>query len=339
MILLQQWLEDKSFVNWVKQLNKMDIVKWEEYLNEHPEHWETAKKGRIIVEGIDFQKIEDASNEGKESLISLWEKIEANRTRRNNNSVQKKNPTAVVRYLGRRWFAAASIAAVMLISSALYFQFLHSSEIIIATGYGEQNEVTLPDGSIVTLNANSKLTYTSQFSRKVELEGEAFFEITKKPETGEKFQVITPDLSVVVLGTSFNVNARNDQTKVFLEEGKVELEMDRAVDGRIEMAPGDEITYSRKHKKQTAKRKNVSVLENASWKEGALMFNKTSLVDALYDIEDIYGIHFIIESEGLREMEITGGIPIKDLKVTLETLKDIYEIQIRIEGERYFISK
>ena len=196
----------------------------------------------------------------------------------------------------------------------------------------------MPDGSLVILNSISRLTYNSKNPRIVSLEGEAFFEVEKKPDTGAKFQVTTQDLLVTVLGTSFNVNARNDQTKIFLEEGKVELNIEDAEKEMIKMNPGDLITYSKKENKLKENLKNVSVLENASWKDGVIVFNKTPLIDALYHIEDIYGIQFVLESDEMKEEEITGGVPIRDLKVTLETLNEIYGIQIRIEGQRYFLS-
>ena len=75
------------------------------------------------------------------------------------------------------------------------------------------SEILLPDGSAVTLNANSKLQYYTHSARKVWLEGEAFFEVKKIPETAEPFQVVTNDLTITVLGTTFNVNSRNEQTK------------------------------------------------------------------------------------------------------------------------------
>ena len=189
------------------------------------------------------------------------------------------------------------------------------------------------------MNSNSRLVFNSKSPRNVRLNGEAFFEVKRLPESGEIFQVTTQDLTVTVLGTSFNVNARNDQTKVFLEEGLVELEIVDADDEIIQMKPGDLITYSRKEKKLKENRHNVSVLENASWKDGALIFNETPLGEALFEIEDIYGIHLIIQSDELRKEQITGGVPIRDLKVTLETLSQVYGIRIRSEGQRYFLSR
>lgn len=337
MVLLEQWLSDQSFVNWAKQQSDIDIAKWEEYLNGDSRLWETAKVGKQILLGISFKEIQRNKEHSNNSLKSLLIKIDSSKIASSSKKKEKKD-TKVFR-IPQRWRIASSVASILIIASVAFFQFFHSSEVLYATGFGEQMEIELPDGTSVTLNANSKLAYNSKKSRVVQLEGEAFFEVVKKIETNENFQVITPDLAVTVLGTSFNVNARNDQTKVYLEEGIVELKIEDVEDEVIHMEPGDLVTYSKKDKKLKENRQNVSILENLSWKDGALIFNSKPLIDALYDIEDIYGIHFVLESNDLKEEEITGGVPIKDLEVTLETLNEVYGIQFRAEGKRYFLSK
>ena len=337
LALLEKWLSDPSFVSWAKHNDDEAIAKWEEYLNGEPLLWETAKAGRKIILGIPFKEISRDKAKAEKSLNTLFEKLSATNSADRKEDIRPQHKTKILK-IRRRWLMAASMVVFMLISSVAYFQFFESSEVLLSTRYGEQTEILMPDGSTVTLNSNSRITYNTKNPRLVRLEGEAFFEVAKMPETNEKFLVITPDLAVNVLGTSFNVNARNDQTKVFLEEGIVELEIEDVEEEVIKMKPGDLITYSKKENKLKENRKNVSVIENVSWKEGAIIFNKTPLTEALFDIEDIYGIQFVIETDNLKEEEITGGVPIRDLKVTLETLNEVYGIQIRSEGQRYFLS-
>src|SRR5579872_616700 len=91
----------------------------------------------------------------------------------------------------------------------------------IRTGYGEIKSVLLPDSSVVTLNANSTMRIPEQWTeasgRQVWLEGEAYFQVQKKPATAEKFVVHTKEVDVEVLGTKFNVNARRERAVVSLE--------------------------------------------------------------------------------------------------------------------------
>lgn len=332
-IRLEQWHEDPSFINWALQREGKDIAKWEHYFNQHPHHWELAKEGRSLLRGIPFQDIAAEPTAGQAALDRLMNRLEAS------SSELIPSPKTQTVSFWRPWRLVASAALFMLVSGLVYLQFFHHTEVMLATTYGQQLETLLPDGSKVTLNANSRLRYHTQEPRKVWLEGEAFFEIKKIPETDADFQVLTEDLTVTVLGTSFNVNSRNDQTKVFLEEGKVRLKVDDPATEIMEMDPGDLIAYSKKQNKLKENRKNASSLKNASWKEGTLIFHDTLLPHALYEIEDIYGIHFLLQSEKLQEEVISGGVPIKDLNVTLQTLREVYGISIRSEGKRYFIDE
>lgn len=331
--LLEQWLEDQSFINWALQRDGKDASRWEHYFNDHPYHWELAKEGRAFLLGIPFRDIPVDPDAGQVALNRLMERLEES------PSKQIQLPAVKTGSFWKSWRLVASVALFMLASGFVFFQFLYHTEVILATTYGEQMETYLPDGSKVTLNANSSLKYHTSDPRKVWLEGEAFFEIQKMPKTNADFEVLTQDLTVNVLGTSFNVNTRNDQTRVFLKEGKVKLKVDNPATDVIEMDPGDLIAYSKKQNKLKENRENASALENASWKEGTLIFNDTLLPHALYEIEDIYGIQFVLQSEELKQEIISGGVPIKDLNVTLQTLSEVYGIRIRSEGKRYFIDE
>jgi transmembrane sensor len=333
-VLLEQWLEDPGFLNWAKQSDARDTSSWEHYFNRHPEHWELAKIGRSLVLGIRFQPIPTDEAQSAKDLSALLQRLE----RKSSPLPIQQAPHLRTLPLWKSWTKVAAVALLLFVSGLTYFQFFYHSQVIMSTGYGQQLEACMPDGSHVILNADSRLRYHSSNPRKVWLEGEAFFEVKKIVETRENFQVITEDLKVTVLGTSFNINTRNDQTKVFLQEGKVDLDVDDPQTGTIQMQPGDLIAYSKTQNKLKEQRNNVSTLENASWKEGTLVFNDTPLQKALDEIEAIYGIQFIIQSEALKGEVISGGVPIRNLQVTLQTLGEVYGIHIRPDGIRYFIS-
>lgn len=327
---LHEWLEDQTFLAWAKQTDSKYEAKWESYLNLNPHHWELAKVGREIVLGVPFKEIPRNSGKGQEALAKLQQRIRGKNEKAGNQTV------SMVRR--RSWFVAASLALFVLTSCGLYWQFFYNPRIFLVTDFGQQKEFLLPDGSTVILNANSELRYNRQDPRMVWLDGEAYFKISKKLESGAQFQVITQDLAVNVLGTIFNVNSRNDETEVFLEEGKVMLDIVDPNREAIEMNPGDLVTYSKGRKDLREKRGEISALEAVSWKEGSLVFRKRPLLDALFEIEDIYGIQFIVQTDDLDAEIISGGVPISDLQVTLTTLTEIYGIQMRSAGRRYFIT-
>lgn len=104
----------------------------------------------------------------------------------------------------------------------------------------------LPDHSRVTLNANSRVTYYEETHpqpvREVFLEGEAFFSVVHQERASPvPFIVRTPDLTVQVLGTEFNVNTRRGRTQVVLDDGQIELQLPS--EQKAAMKPGDLVEY------------------------------------------------------------------------------------------------
>jgi len=117
------------------------------------------------------------------------------------------------------------------------------------TSAGEKRKITLPDGSRVFMNENSRLAVSADWAkdqtRKVRLEGEAYFKVEEKIHRGSKvkFVVSTNSLDVEVVGTAFDVNAANQKTQVYLNSGKVQLRI-HGKQGSIDMSPGEMVEYN-----------------------------------------------------------------------------------------------
>lgn len=146
----------------------------------------------------------------------------------------------------RQLLRVAAVFLAVAIVGGLLFLSLHEHEnpICICTAYGKTERITLPDQSVVLLNANSVLSYNDKWTdnktREVWLAGEAYFEVKKSDARGNaKFVVHTDQLSVEVLGTEFNVNNRRGKTQVVLNAGKVRLTSDTTLEKEIIMAPGE----------------------------------------------------------------------------------------------------
>lgn len=138
--------------------------------------------------------------------------------------------------------------ALLLIGLWSYGYFFREQR--VETGNAQLRTVTLYDGSLVTLNANSQLRIPSRFAwltdRQVWINGEAFFAVQKvhDDETGHyrKFTVHTRRADVAVLGTRFTVYSRPQRTQIVLEEGRVEL-TDPATRQLLTMKPGQLVAY------------------------------------------------------------------------------------------------
>jgi len=328
---LKDFIEDVSFNRWILEKSEKDRLIWEEWLTNHPEKETLVADAASILTGIQFNTSFPSSAKVEKELKFLHLSIAA-------KEAARKQPKQMFSGLRRRntLYAIAATVALVLVATFVIPYFLQESSVEHRTAFGQFEQIELPDGSKVALNANSTLKYEATNPRKVWLDGEAFFEVAKKPATGENFQVQTNDLTVKVLGTAFNVNSRNAQTKVFLEEGKVVLEGIELAQHKIEMIPGELVSYSKKDKKIIEQRK-AKTLENTSWKNGVIRFTEVPLSTVLQEITAIYGIQFDTRINNSIDKPFTGGIPNKNLNIALETLKEIYGIEVVQQGKVYII--
>lgn len=236
----------------------------------------------------------------------------------------------------RRWWCLA--ACFLLLISAGFYVF--NDAIFYKTyraGKGMITSVTLEDGSTVTLNANSSIKVLRDFmdheNREVWIEGEAFFEVTRKSDR-MKFIVHTNNFDVEVLGTKFNINNRHCKSEVMLAEGKVKLLVkDKAP---IFMKPGEQVSVSDRKgyfEKQIAKPEKYE-----AWRNNMLVFENTPLSEVAETIQDYYGVSIILNDSLLSTRQFTGTLPNNDLDIILLALKTSYKINIEQKGRRLFLS-
>lgn len=320
---INHFLEDKSFKNWVLQENGTDISFWEFWIANNPERKELVDKARDLVLGVSFKK----ELVSKEKVAFEWEKLESR------IKAKKSAPKRKIRFL-RSISAAASI--VLLISVGFYF-VNKNTKITHKTNYGEILNIKLQDGSDVTLNSNSSLSYYKNESRKVWLSGEAFFEVDKKIVTNAKFWVLTTDLSVEVYGTSFNVNTKKKKTDVFLEEGSIWLSLKNGVNKK--MIPGNYVSYS-SNKNEILEDINVfNPTIKTSWKDGSLLFENLTLERAMEKIEESYGYAIVFKDEESKGTLITGAVPITNIDICIKAIEKSVDVIIIKKDNSLIISK
>jgi len=333
---VEDFTQNEDFVRWVKEEKASDNQFWETLQLEHANKYEEIKEAKAIVSAM--LKVPTQANlsfeEKAEMLQNMQQQIQRNQEGNNKQQYAKLR-------MVKSWRAAAAAAAILLIGLATWFYvnekaFLNQTK--IATTNGQQQSIELPDGSNVKLNANSSLTFDknwdNQENRKVWLRGEAFFEVEKKVSTGQKFQVITKDLTVEVLGTIFNVNSHQEATKVFLEEGKIKLNLNGLKQTTL-MLPGELVAYSESKKEQPIKSKVLPAL-HTSWKDGILQFENTPLKEVLEKLEEIYGVTFEVENTAHYAREIDTGVPIGNLEDAISILDATMDLRI-IKRKNSFI--
>jgi transmembrane sensor len=190
----------------------------------------------------------------------------------------------------------------------------------MTTPKGGQYQLTLADGTKVWLNAASSITYPTAFGgreRKVTITGEAYFEVANNKE--KPFIVNTPEESITVLGTSFNVNVYADEKggKTSLLEGSVKI------DGKL-LKPGQAYTSGN----VTA----TNVQQDIAWKNGLFNFQNVRLEQAMRQLARWYNIE--VKYKGIpREIEFGGEI-VKSLTLqeVISGLEGIEKLHFELTG-------
>ncbi|MFO7922441.1 MAG: FecR domain-containing protein [Bacteroidales bacterium] len=190
----------------------------------------------------------------------------------------------------------------------------------------ETRELELNDGTVVSLNTRSSLTYPARFrgnERRVKLEGEGYFEVTeidKKP-----FIVETQDIEVKVLGTSFYISARRDtlQVEVVVNSGKVVM---ITPDNReLKLSAGQKGIYKMDdHELLEESIENPNYL---SWKTRFIVFENTSLREVFEVLGHTYGVSFRIAGKELENSMLTATFREKSLEDVLEIVRETFGLR------------
>lgn len=314
-------IEEKKLLDWIDQ-NPESILR----LKEEQERLRPV---------ISAQKVETTDKQWSR-LLSFIEPRQPNTSTKNR--------------IRRSVIGITTIAASLVVGLILYSIFNfgpHKTKDVIVTyrsvttTLGEKTSVTLPDGTKVNLNSGSKLRYPSSFSgteRKVELSGEAFFDVVKNETL--PFIVQTHDLNVRVLGTKFNVEAFPNASAVntTLISGKVilEKELNKKMVSLTEMKPNERAVYLINDQKLSlSTEKNLN--QYIAWKDGKLVFLNDPVEEVVKKLGLWYNVSVVIKSEELKNSHFTGTFTNETIEKVLTLLSvsspidykinDNYEIQ------------
>ncbi len=230
-------------------------------------------------------------------------------------------------------YAAIFILAFLIGGGAFWYitkEEIAYNEVIVPDG--ESAEVVLPDNSHVWLNSGSRIVYPNSFKKKirdVELHGEAYFEVTHNPN--KVFHVNTKDITIEVLGTSFNVEAydQNDRINVTLVEGKILLE-NPSGELITELSPKENVEYLINEGR--FKKEEVQIDYFVSWKNGYLLFKDEKLSNIASKLEIWYNLEIVFEEDLMRDIEFTGTIlKNKPIDQILDVLKYTSNFDYSIE--------
>ncbi len=203
----------------------------------------------------------------------------------------------------------------------------------IETPKGGKYQIILPDGSKVWLNAASSLRFPSAFTgkkRDVELNGEAYFEVTKNKQL--PFRVHTRDMNIVVTGTAFNVMAYNDErfSATTLVEGSVDI---KNTSRKLSLTPGEQAVNN----DGTSLIKNeVDVEQYIAWKNGLFQFNNTDIQSVMRQIGRWYDVS--VEYRGKIPQTTFGGFISRDSKLSqVIKMLELSGVRFSIEDKKIVV--
>ncbi|MGD1890556.1 MAG: FecR family protein, partial [Cyclobacteriaceae bacterium] len=179
------------------------------------------------------------------------------------------------------------------------------SQVEKVTPMGQKIRFQLPDGTKVWLNADSRFTYPSSFARQrvVYLSGEAFLEVAH--DANRPFVVRTEKASVKVLGTSFNVKAREAQpTETVVVSGKVAFSGKDNPTSSVVLQPNDKAVLNTTTGETI--RSTVDANSYAAWTNGTLIFEDQPLSEVFTEIARWYGVTIAVENPAIQKCQVTA---------------------------------
>ncbi len=242
---------------------------------------------------------------------------------------------------------AASVLLALALGSAGYFIGIKQHRTAVFTEVISNEDhvlkgITLPDGTQVSLNCSSRLTYPKQFSgktREVNLEGEAFFEVM--PDASQPFVISAGNAQIKVLGTSFNVCAKpGDKTvEVVVETGKVEVACPATPSSLQEgliLVPGEKgMLYNDNNQLIKSLNNNPNA---TAWKTNELLFDKTSLREVIADLEKVYHTEIQLSDPSLNELVLTAHFNNQPLDFILEVIRLTFSLELSAQNGQYFLT-
>lgn len=313
--------QEEAFLQWVRGTDPASDPQWQAWLVAHPEQAVKVATARALVAAVAWE----VPALGEERKKVLWTAIDAA-----TSEVEAKT-LPLRRRSTWTWAVAASIAILL----AAGWWWTNSvadldAPLIVKTERTETRKETLPDGSMVAMNAVSSVSYSPanwEKERTIMLEGEAFFEVEK----GTPFIVKTPLGQVEVLGTSFNVEAREGIFRVNCYTGKVKVTTST---GETTILTPQKGTFLQNGKLQS---RTINNQNDIAWQDQIHHFDDVPLAEVFAALERHYAVTVQYPAE-IAKRQYAGFFKSNDLEQALQTVCWPLSLQFSIDGQLVTIS-
>lgn len=300
------------------------LEEWVLASSENKEHFNSFKKAWILA-GVN--KINKSIDINKE-----WEKISEKVFNSNKSKIHQIESESISKFRIGYFVRVAAAVVLLFVTSFWVYNNLINDNLTDVTAYTSIEEAVLPDGSSVSINQNSTISYPEVNNKKhrlVELKGDAFFEVVR--DTNQSFIVSTDEIEIEVLGTSFYVDARKNlnQIMVIVKSGSVAVKSQNA---KVILSTNEVGVYDRINR-TLIKEKNDNV-NYLAWKTGLLLFEKSTLEEVVFDINRKFNSKITIGNSSIKTCEITATFDNKSLDSIIKIIEKTLKISTVKKGEK-----
>lgn len=264
--------------------------------------------------------------------------------------LQKKRRRYIGRIAKHTFRYAALFVGILVISAGLYrtYSYIKNGSqndqielMAFTTIHGEVKTLTLTDGTKVWLAPASKFLVPKAFSkekRAVQLYGEAYFEVAHNPK--QPFEVKTPNSTICVLGTKFNVHAYANEPfeQTALLEGKVTVDFyaKGKLLGHEVLAPNNQVALNTKTGKYAIDEADFSSI--LAWKDKRLIFNNERFEDIAKKLERFYSINLQFNDTALTSQRFTAEFDSESIEEVFESFQIVMPFKLNKNGNTYYVS-
>ncbi|RUT73032.1 FecR family protein [Ancylomarina longa] len=316
------------------EMEEMEKVTFEQLMDSNPEYAQALVSSKKDLYQID--KIHEIQNHF--NTDSAWSSVKSRIVDTKKSTKENEVPV----FSMSNWKKLLQLAAMFLLIIGLgYASFqVYTHNSLYQTFASKSNEtrktIVLADGSKVTLNANSRLVYPKEFrgkERRVQLKGEAFFNISKNPN--KPFIISVENAEIKVLGTSFSVMSKSDHVEVLVETGKVQFARTSNPAEKLILEKGDfGVLMDSSIQKTSMKDENY-----LSWKTRKLVFKNMPLKAVSEVIDRTYQVQIRFEDSAIMKNNINTSFDDTPLDDVLENLCLPYHLTYEKNGNQILIHK
>jgi ferric-dicitrate binding protein FerR (iron transport regulator) len=286
-----------------------------------------------------WKKLKEMKTDEKIDVDKAWNKL---CSRLQENGLNAESRVVHQAFFRTAYFRIAALVILLLGIGSLVLNLYNngtlSRKTVVVTQENQKNlQVTLPDGSNIFLNRNTRLSYRNnfgRFGRNVSLKGEAFFEITGNGE--DPFVVDAGKASVKVMGTSFNIITNNQDyaVEVFVKTGQVML-TDNAYENTLILEPG----YIGTMDSGSSNRKLNNDPNYMAWNTGYLQYDGQTLDVVFRDLKRVYNMDIVADNPGILENKWTSPIDNLQQETIIRLICVSFNLDYTKDGNIYHLEE